>query len=116
MKRRLVYDNLYLHILLIHDQEKDVFIADCLEMDIAAQGKTQKGALGNLNDCIKMQLKFAFENNALDTVFRSAPQEEWDMFYKYRLLNARKKFSLHPWHTSKELLSSLLKNPEIAYA
>ena len=116
MKRRPVYDNLHLHILLIHDQKKDVFIANCLEMDIAAQGKTQKGALGNLRDCIKIQLKFALESNALDMVFRSAPQEEWDMFYKCSLLNAKKKFSLHPWHTSRELLSNLLKNPEIAYA
>ncbi len=115
MKKR-TDDQMNMHILLIHDRKKGVHIANCLEMDLAAQGKTQKEVLENLKECIRMQLEFALENGSLDTVFRSAPPEEWAMFYKAWLLNAQKNLSLYPHHTAKNLLSNLLKNPEIAYA
>ncbi|HLD69820.1 MAG TPA: hypothetical protein VJA17_03555 [Candidatus Omnitrophota bacterium] len=70
-----------LHILIVEDKKENVFIAHCLDMDIAAQGKSEKEAVEELKFLIKTQLEYCLENDMLDTAFHSAPKEYWDQFY-----------------------------------
>jgi len=48
----------------------------------------------------------------LDTLFRPAPKEYWDMFYRSQATRAINQLSLHNKHAVKDLISHL----EFAYA
>ncbi len=64
-----------LHILIIEDKGKKCFLAHCLDMDIAAQGRSEKEALSELKELIQTQIEYCLENDMLDSLFRTAPKE-----------------------------------------
>ena len=71
-----------LHILLYREPPYE--IAHCLEFDIVAQGNTKKEALKNLIDGIELQVNFAIENNALESLYNPAPPEYWQKLAQTR--------------------------------
>lgn len=99
-----------LHCLIV--KEGKWIIAHCLDMDIAAQGKTEKEALKNLVELIQVQIEYAIKNDIIDTIFRPAPKEYWDMLYRSVATQVKNRLSLHPRTTLKNIVSSL----ELAYA
>ena len=38
-------------------QEEDLIVAQCLEVDVASQGKTENEALANLKDALKLHFE-----------------------------------------------------------
>jgi predicted RNase H-like HicB family nuclease len=70
--------NKNLHILIIEDKDKNIFLAHCLDMDIVSQGKTPKEALSELKELIQLQIEYCLENDMLDNLFRPASKEYWD--------------------------------------
>ncbi len=94
-------------------QDKKIrgFVAHCLDMDIAAQGKTQSEALEELKHLIQSQLEYCLENKMLETVFRPAPKEYWDRFYSSRQRNIIQQLSKR-----KVLIRELTSNFELSYA
>jgi predicted RNase H-like HicB family nuclease len=38
-------------------QEEDLFVAQCLELDVASQGKTEEEALANLKEALELYLE-----------------------------------------------------------
>ena len=101
-----------LHILIIEDKEKKVFLAHCLDIDIVSQGATQKDAISELLKLIHTQIEYCLENDMLDNLFRPAPKEYWDMYYRSQATKIINKLSLHNKHVIKDLTSHL----EFAYA
>ena len=105
-------NNKNLHILIVDDKEKKVFIAHCLDMDIAAQGKTSNEAIAELKELIISQIEYCLDNDMLDSVFRAAPKIYWDMFYRSQAIGIVNQLSLH----RKNIIKDLTKNLEFAYA
>lgn len=105
-----------LHILVVHDKNKNIFIAHCLDMDIASQSKTQQEAVSELKRLIYTQIEYCVENDILDTLFRPAPKEYWDIYYRSQATGILNQLSLQKnKHTIKDvesdkLLGFLLKN------
>jgi predicted RNase H-like HicB family nuclease len=40
-------------------QEDDLFVAQCLEVDVASQGRTEEEALGNLKEALELYFEDA---------------------------------------------------------
>ena len=92
-----------LHILIVKDKGKKVFLAHCLDMDIVSQGKTPKEAISELIGLIKTQMEYCLENDMLDTLFRPAPKEYWDMYHRSQAIKILNQLSLH----SKDIIKNL---------
>ncbi len=63
-------------------RDGDTFVAHCLELDIVAESDTQTGVMDDIRELIITQIDFAFSNNNLDNLYRSAPTEVWKQFYE----------------------------------
>jgi hypothetical protein len=63
-------------------REGDVWIAHCLELDIAAEGKTSLEARRDLGDLCALQIRVATEDGDLSRVFRAAPPELWHVYFR----------------------------------
>jgi len=101
-----------LHILLIEDKEKSGFLAHCLDMNIAARGKSAASAISELKELITVQMEYCLENDMLDTLFRPAPKAYWDMYYRSQANRAINQLSLH----NKHIIKDLTRHLEFAYA
>ena len=112
LKRPDIRENL--HILIIEDKGKKVFLAHCLDMDIAAQGKTDAEALAALKELIATQIEYCLDNDMLDTLFRLAPKGNWDMFYRAHAGRILSKLSLNKNRVIKSLTTA--GNLELVYA
>ena len=99
--------NKQLHILIVQDKE-EVIVAHCLDMDIVAQGRTEKAAVEELKALIQTQLEYCLENDMLETAFRPAPREYWDQFYSGHQrelvsLLGKQKFPIHKLTSNLEV-------------
>lgn len=101
-----------LHILVVHDKEKGIYLAHCLDMDIVSQGTTSAEAVSSLKELIVTQIEYCLENEMLDTLFRQAPKGYWDMFYRTQAGKMLRRLSLRKSRTIKSLTSHI----ELAYA
>ena len=101
-----------LHILIVEDKEKNIFLAHCLDMDVVAQGKTTSEAISELKEAIITQMEHCLENDMLDNLFRPAPKNYWDMFYRSQANRIINQLSLHNKHT----IRNITKHLEFAYA
>lgn len=102
-----------LHILVVHDKSKNIFIAHCLDMDIASQGKTQQEAVSELKKLIYTQIEYCVENDILDTLFRPAPKEYWDIYYRSQATGILNQLSLQK---NKHVIKDIVSHLELAYA
>jgi len=69
------YPSVKLNVLIY--REDDEWVANCLQMDLVATGKTQRDVEGDILDLIKSQVVYAIENDNLGFIFKPAPPEEW---------------------------------------
>ena len=99
------------HILIVSDKRHKAFIANCLDMDIVAQGKTRVEAIEELKALVETQLVYCLENDMLETVFRPAPKEYWDKFYANQQKDMISQLSSH-----KIPVHKLVSNVEMSYA
>lgn len=60
--------------------EGDWWIAHCLEMDMAEEGKTPFEAFKNLVDVINHHVGVAMEEADLGSIFSPSPPELWKLF------------------------------------
>ena len=67
---------------VIIKKEDNLFIAHCLELDIVATGKIQKDVEKDMGELIVAQVDYAFSNDNLEHLYKPAPKEVWEDFYK----------------------------------
>lgn len=77
-------------------KEDEMFIAHCMELDIVATGPSADQATHDMMDLIIAQLKYAFSNNNLDHLYRPAPPEAWQEFYRCKSLQETKIIKIPP--------------------
>jgi hypothetical protein len=72
--------NLSINLSAIVYNEGGEWIAHCLELDIVAEGKDAKDAIESLVSLCDFQIKVALQEGDLQSIFRPAPPEVWQMF------------------------------------
>ncbi|HUU26840.1 MAG TPA: hypothetical protein VM123_03435 [archaeon] len=87
-------------VLLKFDQEQQVWITHCLELDLVASSNVKKQAKEEIIDVIKAHVKYAFENNNIEYLFSPAPQEIWDEYFASNEFEEHK--SLIVWKAAKD--------------
>lgn len=78
------------NILVEPGEEKNTWLAICLELDIIVQGKTPNEAENNLRDAIQMYLESVFEKGDFESLWRPAPTEYWQ-----KLMHTKPRLSLN---------------------
>jgi len=73
-------ENLRIDLRAVAFQEGEWWIAHCLELDLAAEGKSSADALRDLLDLVDTQIQTAVDSGRLESVFRPAPPQIWAMF------------------------------------
>lgn len=63
-------------------KEDDLFVAYCLELDLVATGKTEDEAVKDLMDVTVEQVTYCIVNDNMDRLFRRAPEEIWNEYYR----------------------------------
>ena len=63
-------------------EERGTYEAHCLELDIVVTANSLSQAKHDIIDLIQAQLSFAFSNDNLDHLYRPAPPEVWEEFYR----------------------------------
>ena len=109
IKRRQMKQNL--HILISQQKKEKIYIAHCLDMDIAAQGTTEQEAVNELRGLIQTQLEYCLEDNMLNTIFRPAPKAYWDKFYASQQEHLIRNLSRH-----KTPIQEITSHLEFSYA
>jgi len=66
-------------------KEDDKYVAHCLELDIVTTAPTFSEARDDIGDLILAQVKFAYENDNLEHLYKPAPKEIWDEFFKVQV-------------------------------
>lgn len=89
-------EGLLLSVIFIKDQCSG-WVAQCLEFDIAAQGKSIKDAQNAFERVLAGQVMLDMQNNRRPfTGIGQAPKEYWDMFEASERLTDRRPFRLPP--------------------
>lgn len=101
-----------LHILIVEDKDKKIFLAHCLDLDIVAQAKTQSEVVSELKELVKTQVEYCLQNDMLNSLFRPAPKAYWDIYYRSQANKVLTQLSLR----NKYIINDLTKNLEFAYA
>ncbi|MCB2188080.1 MAG: hypothetical protein KQJ78_16805 [Deltaproteobacteria bacterium] len=62
--------------------EGDGFVAHCMELDIVAEAPTLEEVNEEIESLIATAVEYAFSNNNLEHLYRPAPPEVWEEFYR----------------------------------
>lgn len=62
-------------------EEEGMFIAHCLELDIVATSDSDKHALDDIVDLVRIQVEYAFDNDNLQHLYHPAPRDVWEEFF-----------------------------------
>jgi len=73
----MLYNRRAMMTLTVHIavKEEGDFIGHCLELDLVEVATTEDNVVRLLVDLIETQISYAIENNNLDHLFKSAPEE-----------------------------------------
>jgi len=71
----------------------NMWIGHCLELDIVATSDSMAELKSDLQDLIIAQVSYAFSNDNVDNLYRSAPASVWKEYYACKVLS-KDKFSL----------------------
>ena len=63
-------------------KKDDLWVGHCLELDIVSVSENIDELKSDLNDLITAQIDYAFSHDNLDHLYRPAPSEVWEEFYK----------------------------------
>ena len=75
-------------------EEENVFVAHCMELDIVTTGSSADEVTQDMIDLIIVQLRYAFTHDNLDHLYRPAPPDVWQEFYKCKAALEEKKISV----------------------
>ena len=89
-----------LHIDGVVYQEGDLVVAHALQLDLVVTAATEEAAVNDLVDVCVAQVRYAFENDNLDNLIRSAPNNIWDMWRKASDPPYEKAVNLEPEKTT----------------
>lgn len=92
-----------LNILLWQEEEK--YFAHCLELDIVAEGDSEKNAVAGLADLIISQIEFS-EKKSME-FFHPAPAEYWKKLHEIHMNRVRQSLLENPPKSPKEFLKGL---------
>lgn len=76
--------------ILLSREERD-YVAHGLEVDLVAYGRTEKGALTELEEMIQAQMSYASQTNRPELVWHPAPEEffkRWETAHQAALRGA----------------------------
>ena len=59
-----------------------MWIGHCLELDIVSTATDIKTLKKDMDDLISTQIEYAFVHDNLENLFRSAPREVWEEFWR----------------------------------
>lgn len=62
-------------------KDAGLYVAHCLELDIVTTHTRLAKVKSDIIDLIKAQVDYAFSNNNLDHLYKSAPPQIWKEFY-----------------------------------
>ena len=89
-------------------KEADIWVGHCLELDIVTTANDIKALKKDMDDLIAAQIEYAFVNDNLGNLFRPAPKEVWEEFYKCKaqtedkiLVDSKSKPFVPPWIIAK---------------
>ena len=67
--------------------EGSLWVGHCLELDIVATADSMESVKDDLKDLILVQVDYAFSNDNLENLYRPAPSEVWQEFYRCRTMS-----------------------------
>lgn len=67
-----------LPIRVLFSRDGRDYVAHALELDLVAYGKTEKGAMDELQDTMTVQMSYASQENKPELVYNPAPKEFFD--------------------------------------
>lgn len=70
------------NILIYKDEEYNIYVAHCLELDLVATSNKLKTVQHDILDIIKTHVTHAFENDNVQNMYQSAPKEIWERYYR----------------------------------
>lgn len=111
MKRR----NIIIRISVLLLQEENYWVAQCLEYDIAAQGKSISEAKKSFEKTIIGQIVLDLKDNLkpLNSI-KKAPQMYFDMFKKAERLKEQTKFAMPKSISPQFIIDAIAKDLRIA--
>lgn len=71
---------LVLHVLCYFDEQDQLFVCRCLDIDVIGCGKTAEEADLEMRENVEAHIQYAIDND-LD-IYRPAEKSFWDAFYK----------------------------------
>ena len=75
-------DENYMVFNILAKEESGRWVGHCLELDIVATSENLDQLKSDLEDLILAQVDYAFSNDNLDNLYRPAPSDVWQEFYK----------------------------------
>ncbi len=73
-------DGMIVNVLV--SQEEGIYTAHCLELDIVAEGPDKQEVLEEIQGLITAAVDYAFSNDNLAYLYRPAPRDVWEAFYR----------------------------------
>lgn len=98
---------------VIFYREGDVLVGHCLELDIVATGSDIEEIKKDLGDLITTQLRYAIENDNMEYLYKPAPPEIWDKFFRCKRAELAEP---SPIHARKKGLVSVGTSLQYYYA
>jgi predicted RNase H-like HicB family nuclease len=90
---------------ILSKPQDGMWVAHCMELDVVAVAPSMEEAEEDLESIIKAQIEYCINNNNMENLFRSAPQELWDEYLRASKKNSSKKNPLITFTTEKRLSS-----------
>ncbi len=75
--------SIVLNVLIYKDEEQNIYIAHCLEMDLVATADSREQVEKDIIDIIQAHITYAFESNNLENMYSPAPPEIWRRYYEH---------------------------------
>ncbi|MBI3127836.1 MAG: hypothetical protein HYZ11_09550 [Candidatus Tectomicrobia bacterium] len=71
-----------LHIDAVVYEEDGLFVAHALQLDLVVTAPSEHEAIDDLLEVCQAQIVYAAENDNFENIFRPAPPEVWQRFFK----------------------------------
>lgn len=78
---------------ILAKREENYWVGHCLELDIVATADSLKNLSQDIVELIIAQVDYAFSNKNLENLYKPAPPEVWQEFFKC-ILKAEKRFKI----------------------
>jgi predicted RNase H-like HicB family nuclease len=86
------------------------YIAECVDLDLLAQGSTEEEAIGKLQEAMVGYLETAFAGPTEGLVLRPAPISHWVRYFLHRILSRLQWRGRHLLRPTKDVEISSLRH------